>query len=205
MKHDTYLFDLAGVILNLNLTRDAAALSAVGLPDFQGCLANPAIRRPMEAYLNGLTTKAEYLRDIRPVCREGVSDSELLWAMDAVLDDVPAPRLAMLRELRREHRVYLLSNIYDTAWQHAVMQIERAGYAVGDCFDRVFLSFEMRLAKPDPRIFRAVIAATGLNPATTLYLDDTAENIVVGQAMGFRTCRVPLNRLEDVLPAHLAL
>lgn len=204
MEYDTYLFDLAGVILNLNLTRDAAALSAVGLPDFQGCLANPAIRRPMEAYLNGLTTKAEYLRDIRPVCRQGVTDGELLWAMDAVLDDVPPARLAMLKELRRTSRVYLLSNIYDTAWQHAVGEIERAGYAVDECFDQVFLSYEMKLAKPDIRIFQTVIDKTGLNPATTLYLDDTAENIDTGRAMGFNVCRVPLNRLEDVLPSAFA-
>ena len=31
------IFDLAGVILNLDIERDTKALNQVGLPDFMGC------------------------------------------------------------------------------------------------------------------------------------------------------------------------
>lgn len=192
------IFDLAGVVLNLDIERDTEALNAVGLPDFVGCLNDPAIATPMVAYLNGLKSREDFCREMRPVCRPGVTDAELLWSMDAVLADIPAARLDHIVELRKTHKVYLLSNIYDSAWQHAVKQVEQAGFTLDECFDHLFLSHEMQLAKPDPRIFQAVIDHTGLLPEETLYFDDTKSNIEMGNSLGFRSVLVPMNRVEEV-------
>ena len=153
----------------------------------------------MLAYLNGLSDVETFCYDLRPKCRPDVTDAEMLWAMDAVLDDIPRSRIEMLLSLRKNYRVYLLSNIYDAAWKHAVMEIERHGVSVSDCFDYTFLSHEMQLAKPDPKIFQAVIDATGINPEETYYFDDTKENIDMGAKFGFRSIIVPMNQLESVI------
>ena len=192
------IFDLAGVILNLNLERDTKALNDAGLPDFAGCLSDETIRVPMLAYLNGLSSVDEFCRNLRPKCRAGITDEEMLWAMDAVLDDIPQSRIDMLLSLRKKYKVYLLSNIYDAAWKHAEKEIERHGFRVADCFERTFLSHEMQLAKPDPRIFQAVIDATGIKPEETYYFDDTKENIDMGAKLGFHSILVPMNQLESV-------
>jgi len=192
------IFDLAGVIMNLNLERDTKALNAAGLPDFIGCLANKAIRVPCLAYLNGLIPKTEFITAIRPQCKPDVTDQEIDWAMNAVLDDIPLSRLKMLVDLRQKYKVYLLSNIYDDAWNHAVREIESKGYKLDQCFDELFLSHIMQLAKPDHRIFQAVIDATGLRPEETIYYDDTRENIEAARRMGFISVLVPMNKLEDV-------
>ena len=84
------IFDLAGVILNLDIERDTKALNQVGLPDFMGCLASPAIAEPMVAYLNGLKSEEDFCRELRPSCLPGITDEEMLWSMDAVLADIPA-------------------------------------------------------------------------------------------------------------------
>ena len=57
----------------------------------------------------------------------------------------------------------------------------------------------MQMAKPDERIFAALLEETGANPADTIYFDDTAENIEAGKRMGLTSVLVPMNRLEDVL------
>ena len=80
-----YIFDLAGVIINLDIERDTKALNYIGLPDFEGCLKQPEIAVPTLAYLNGLMPEQEYCETIRPVCRKNVTDEEILWAMDDVL------------------------------------------------------------------------------------------------------------------------
>ncbi len=41
--------------------------------------------------------------------------------------------------------------------------------------------------KPDPEIFRRAAARFGLEPAATLFVDDSAHNIEAAQALGFRT------------------
>lgn len=203
MKHKTIIFDLAGVVMNLNIERDTEALKSVGFPDFAGCVANDDIRVPMLTYLNGLCTKAEFCRDIRPFCRPDATDDEILWSMDAVLDDIPLSRLQTIAELKKTHNVYLLSNIYDTAWQHAVKEMNRNGYGPEDCFDKLFLSYEMQMAKPDVRIFAALLEETGAIPADTIYFDDTAENIDTAKRLGIKAVLVPMNRLEDVLETAL--
>ena len=193
-----YIFDLAGVIINLDIERDTKALNYIGLPDFEGCLKQPEIAVPTLTYLNGLMPEQEYCDTIRPVCRQNVTDEEILWAMDDVLDIIPSSRIDMLMELRKEHKVYLLSNIYDRGWQIATEAFRKHGVAPEDCFDHLFLSHEMQLAKPDPRIFHAVIDTTGIKPEETLFLDDSRSNIETAKNIGFQAQLVPMNQLESI-------
>lgn len=203
MQYKFFLFDLAGVLLNLDIEQDTYALNQVGLPTFDQCLARPEICGPALDYLNGLTTEAEFLPQIRPYCRPDASDEEILWSMNAVLADIPLTRLEMLKTLRQQgHKVYLLSNLNATDWCYTQGLIQKAGYRTEELFDATFISYQMRLAKPDPRIYEEVIKATGLTPADTLYLDDTASNIDMGQQLGFNTVLVPMNRLETVFTVN---
>lgn len=195
---ENYIFDLAGVIINLDLERDTKALNYIGLPDFEGCIRQPEIAVPTLSYLNGLMSEQEYCDTIRPLCREGITDEDILWAMDDVLDIIPESRIQMLLELRKQHKVYLLSNIYDRGWQIASNAFRKHGVEPEDCFDQLFLSHEMQLAKPDPRIFQALIDATGISPGETLFFDDSRSNIATAKAMGFQAHLAPMNNLEDV-------
>ena len=198
-----YIFDLAGVIINLDIERDTKALNFIGLPDFEGCLKQPEISDPTLAYLNGLMSEQEYCDTIRPVCRKDVTDEEILWAMDDVLDVIPASRIDMLMELRKEHKVYLLSNIYDRGWQIATKAFRKHGVEPEECFDQLFLSHEMQLAKPDPRIFQAVIDATGIKPEETLFFDDSRSNIATAKTLGFQAHLVPMNEIENTITTQL--
>lgn len=193
------IFDLAGVVLNLDLERDTEALRSIGLPDFDECLRRPEIFQPMLKYLNGLSDAENFLDEMHEVCSPEATGQQILDAMDAVLADVPKQRLERIIELRKHYRVFLLSNIYETAWQYAVNEIERQGYSVADCFDEVFLSYEMRLAKPDPQIFHSVVEATGILPEETLYFDDSRGNIEAGNRLGFVSHLVEMNQLEKKL------
>lgn len=193
------IFDLAGVVLNLDLERDTKALQGIGLPDFEGCIKDKKIAEPMLAYLNGLMEENAFCDALRPLCRKDVTDDELLYAMDAVLDVVPRERIDLILSLRKKYRVFLLSNIYEKAWRYAVAEIEKHGVTVDDLFDKVFLSYEMNLAKPDPRIFIRVMEETGIIPEETLYFDDSQSNIKTGNELGFISRLVPMNCLEEVI------
>lgn len=198
------IFDLVGVVLNMDLERDTMALQAAGLPDFEGCLKRPDIIGPVGDYINGLMEEDVFLERIRPLCKPGVTDDEIHWAMNAVLDDIPESRIKLLLSLRKKYKVYLLSNIYDAAWQHTKAQFAKAGYTPDDCFDKTFLSYEMQLAKPDPRIFQALISDTGIIPEETIFFDDTRSNIESARTLGFHAEVVPMNQLES-LPAFQEL
>lgn len=190
------IFDLAGVLLNLNVERDTQALASVGLPDWLGCLERPELARVLNLYLNGLIGQEEFLPGIRPFCRPDATDDEILYSMDAVLDDIPVTRLERLVELRKHYKVYLLSNLYDTAWRYTKEEFVRRGFTFEQCFDQTFFSQLIHMAKPDPKIFEYVFEQTGIKPEETLYFDDTRANIEGGAKMGLQTCLVPMNQIE---------
>lgn len=46
------------------------------------------------------------------------------------------------------------------------------------------------VAKPDPRFFDAVVAATGVAPENTLFVEDSVKNIAALRALGFWTAHI---------------
>lgn len=55
-------------------------------------------------------------------------------------------------------------------------------------FNHVYLSFELGLRKPDPKIYEYVQKDIGTEPENILFIDDDHENIVAAQKSGWNTC-----------------
>ena len=51
-------------------------------------------------------------------------------------------------------------------------------------FDDIVVSADVRLIKPDPAIFRLLIDRQNLDPARTLFIDDSAKNISAARELG---------------------
>lgn len=63
-------------------------------------------------------------------------------------------------------------------------------WKVLDGFDGFALSYELKTLKPDLEFFRRAARRVALDPASTIFLDDTAENIMAARACGFLATRV---------------
>jgi len=59
-------------------------------------------------------------------------------------------------------------------------------------FDREYYSCDLGAAKPDPAFFRILLADGRLDPATTLFIDDRAENVAAAARAGFVAVRFAL-------------
>ena len=59
------------------------------------------------------------------------------------------------------------------------------GKTMDDYFDAVFLSYELHELKPSEAIFRKMIAAGGMRPEETLFIDDGQKNVDAAQRLGF--------------------
>lgn len=206
--YQTLIFDLGGVLINYDLEADVEALASVGLPDYFSWSQYPGLQQVCNAYLNGLSTEDDFLRQLRPFARPDATDDELIHSMIAVMADLPKSRLDTLAALRqRGHRLVLLSNINERTWRYSEHQFLRAGYRVTDIFAEadVFLSFRLGLAKPDTAIYRHVIGQTGIDPSRALFLDDTAANVEAARSVGITSILVPMNHSEEPLQELLAM
>ncbi len=202
------VFDLGGVIVDLDIKSTLAAFARLGMmpqgvtPEMlmKGSIPdNWEINRIMHAMDMGEMDREKFLAVMRPGCRPGVTDSELLAAMNSILV-FHRHRLEWLQQLRRRYRVFLLSNIGDVHWTETLQRTADMGIPIGECFDEVFLSYRLHMAKPDPRIFRHLIQETGIVPGETLYIDDLPANIEAGNEAGLLGRKIDSNRLDEVLP-----
>jgi len=57
-------------------------------------------------------------------------------------------------------------------------------------FDHVIESAKIGLRKPDPRIYRMMVEALGVDPGNCVYLDDLGVNLKPARAMGMATIKV---------------
>ncbi|MFN3649617.1 MAG: HAD family hydrolase [Armatimonadota bacterium] len=97
--------------------------------------------------------------------------SDMFWEDDAVI--------RIIAEAPVEMR-YLLSNTNDIHWRFIR---ERYPHVLRH-FDRLLVSHELRLEKPDPAIFEWVIRDTGRAAEAHLFIDDMAENVEAARKAG---------------------
>jgi 2-haloacid dehalogenase len=93
--------------------------------------------------------------------------------------------VAVARELLDRHvPSYLLTNM-----PGPVFERRRADYEFLQWFDGAVVSGYEGVLKPDPEIFRRLADRFGLEPATTLFIDDSTLNTDAAAALGFQTHR----------------
>jgi epoxide hydrolase-like predicted phosphatase len=61
---------------------------------------------------------------------------------------------------------------------------------MGQHIDKVFWSYKLHLAKPDPRYFQAVLDELGIAPEEFLFIDDQPANLIAARAMGIQVVRI---------------
>jgi epoxide hydrolase-like predicted phosphatase len=94
-------------------------------------------------------------------------------------DQLDGALVQFIRELRLDCRTALLSN----AWPGMRQMIENE-WGIADCFDDLFISAELGLAKPDPKIYRLALDRLSLPPARAVFVDDFSENVRAAAALG---------------------
>ena len=88
--------------------------------------------------------------------------------------------VAILSELQaKQLRLFALSNWSAETFPFALRRFEFLRW-----FQGVVLSGEVRLVKPDPRIFQLLFEKYDIDPAEAVYVDDHARNVETARALG---------------------
>jgi len=110
--------------------------------------------------------------------------------------DLNEEALDLVRRLTGVHK-YLLSN---TNAAH-VRFIRDRFPGIFDPYERLFLSHQVHLLKPDPAIFRVVLEASGRPPAEHVFTDDQEANVEAARGLGMQGI---VFRSAEQLAAELA-
>jgi putative hydrolase of the HAD superfamily len=195
------LFDLGGVIMDIEKMNCVAAFERIGLKDALSYFGEYSQQGPFEALEGGTITADEFHSQMRAVIDGAVTDEAIDAAFNAFLTGIPAQRLADLRRLRQLYKIYLLSNTNSIMWNSKIAdEFTKEGRRREDYFDGIVTSFEAKALKPKPEIFDYAAKTLGINPAETLFLDDSLANCEAARALGWNAEQVAVgSEFIDIL------
>lgn len=195
------VFDLGGVVINLDRDRAVSGLQKLGLEKADEMLGLYGQKEPFYGLETGTRSTAEFFDLMRREMHPGVTDTQITDAFNAFLIDLPPARLEMLRRMRMAgYRIFVLSNtnpvMYNTWIDRAFRQ---EGGSINDYFDGIIASFQELTCKPDVTIFQTVMRRYGLLGSETLMLDDSEKNCRAAAEAGMHALRVGKSDNDDML------
>ena len=182
------LIDLGGVLINLDRERCIENFKKIGFQNIEEKFGTHQLDGIFLQQEKGLVTPAEFRDGIREMMGKMVSDKQIDAAWNSFLVDIPTYKLDLLLKLREKYVVYLLSNTNDIHWKLVCKNaFPSRTFKVEDYFEKTYLSYEMKMAKPEPEIFKAVTEDAGIDPKETFFIDDSEINCKVAQELGIST------------------
>lgn len=194
------LFDLGGVILDINVNATLESFLHMGFP--RELLNYPENFHTdiFYKYETGKTDTDQFRNDVREYAGVTFSDSDFDEAWNRMIARVPLSRISLLRTLAKKFNLYILSN---TSPLH-VEKFEQlfrdtAGFPLQDLFTKCFYSFETGFHKPDREAFEDVLSTANIKAEETLFLDDNIQNVKSAKELGLNVIHINERlRMEDV-------
>jgi len=183
------IFDLGGVILNIDYLRTSKAFKELGHANFDDLYTQASQTPLFNLFETGKISEVNFFGQLAAELHSTCSLDELKNAWNAMLLGLPVERMEKLNELNKTHSIFLLSNTNEThvkAFQKIVEQ--QYGYAQFlSTFHTTYYSNEIGMRKPDAEVFEFVLDQHNLKPEDTLFIDDSIQHIKGAQQCGLHT------------------
>jgi epoxide hydrolase-like predicted phosphatase len=182
------IFDWGGVITDLHPELTINAFRELGFQHLSESFSGIENQNLFLRFETGKIDEAGFLQELKQYLNPGVTAAQIAEAWSALLGDLPAERWMLLKNLKHDFRIFLLSNTNSLHISYYFPRLEKLYgiYGYNHLFEKVYLSYEMGMRKPDRNIYEFVLKDSGLDPAETLFIDDNPGNIATARALGIR-------------------
>lgn len=175
-----FLFDIGNVLLKFDFTLAMRALAAQSdARDEMHALA--LIDQVKAAYEDGQIDRAAFLRGAFDVLGYRGTEAQFIAAWEDIFE-LNEPMAALVAKLAPHFPLYLLSNTNDIHHAYFTRRYPVFAHFRGGTFSHL-----ARQSKPGRAIYETACRDHGLDPATTLFIDDLLPNIETARALGFQT------------------
>jgi len=177
------IFDLGNVLVSFNhhiAAGKIAALSAKTEKEiFQFFFDSPLTG----LFEEGKISPRQFFREVKKALKLDMNYADFLpvWNEIFFLTDSNHAVYKLAKALRKNYRVALLSNINTLHCDYL-----KDNFPVFDAFHNLLFSFEMKLKKPDARIYKKALAMLTAAPQETFYTDDRPELIESARQVGLQ-------------------
>ena len=201
----TIIFDLGGVLIDVDMNRCFHNIKALGV-DVESLTKTSSesnaqvstvcegitISGALHEYQIGKIPTDEFISMIQQISSPGTTRQQVLDAWNSCLLTLPKYKLDFVKQLRNEgYATYLLSNTNDAHWKYILET--SFPEPTENYFDKCFLSQEMGMAKPDTDIYAEVLRLIGTPADECLFLDDSSTNCKAAESLGIHTYNAPVH------------
>ena len=196
---DAIIFDLGGVIINLDYQLTIEAFKKLGIDNFEEMYTQAKQNNLFDDFETGKISSQHFINSLLPFLPSGTSANKVVHAWNAMILDFPKKRLELLDQLNSKYRVFLLSNTNDIHLQAVNRSLANTtDRKLDSYFEKVYLSHEVKLRKPHKEIFELVCSEQNLNPATTLFIDDTIGHVNGANSIGLQGIHLIDKTIEEM-------
>lgn len=183
------LFDLGGVFLDIDYRLTEQAFINLGITDFGQRFNQQFSNTLFEDLETGKITPEAFYDAFRKETGTNLTNTAIETAWNALLLDFPPERISWLEKMGEKYRVYLYSNTniihYQCFMNRFATKFE--GKTLNDYFQTAYYSHEIGMRKPYPSSYTRIMELENINPAETVFIDDTYKNITGAREAGLQT------------------
>ena len=183
------LFDLGGVVITIDQDQAVRRFKEIGLKDAEKRL-DPYTQSGIFGDLEAGAITAEQFRDeLSKLVGRELTFQECRYAWTGYCKEVPQRNLETLLKLREQgYRIVLLSNTNPYMMDWALSNdFDGDGHSLKYYFDELYMSFQVKLMKPNDLFYRHVLRKEKLFPQECLFVDDGPRNVAAASQIGVHT------------------
>ena len=193
---EAIIFDFGGVIIQLNYQATIDAFKNLGITNFDEMYSQAQQSNLFDDIETGKISSQRFINGILDFLPPNTSPNKVVEAWNAMILDVPKSNIEILQELSKKYRLFLLSNTNSLHIDLAYRNWNKiAEQPIDKYFEKIYLSHEVEMRKPNKEIFELVCNENLLSRESTLFIDDSEQHIIGAQSMGLQTIHHKSNEL----------
>ena len=196
-KYKAIIFDLGAVILNINYQNTIDEFTKLGIRNAVNFYSKKIQTDLFNQIETGQISGNQFMQALQKETNNA-NIKQLEYAWNAMLLDLPDNRILLLKELKKNYTIYLLSNtnsIHIDALKNQLGNTEWLAFC--KLFDKMYLSHELGLRKPDAKIFEYILMEQKLKTKEVFFIDDSQQHITSAKKLGI-LCHHLLDN-EDII------
>ncbi|MFT3700837.1 MAG: HAD family phosphatase [Agriterribacter sp.] len=197
------IFDMGNVIIDIDIPKTFEAFAALANIPVQKATDFFQTKGYYNAFEIGNIKEEEFRASIRKDFGAHLTDDVIDKAWCSLLLAMPVERLDRIKELKSNYRIFLLSNTNSIHIKEVCRRASLTGHDFLALFDIPFVSYEMKLMKPDIKIYQQVLQQANIQAEESVFIDDNETNIQVAASVGIQTIHLdPLGSLLNKLSGY---
>ncbi len=178
-KIKNIIFDLGGVLLDIDYNRTRNAFEALGIKNFDELYSQASANHLFQRLEMGTIDVPDFFNELNQCTGLSLSDDEIITAWNAMLLDFRESSLEYLTPLKKKAQLVLLSNtniIHKEAFDKIYYKKGRS-ISFEEHFHHCIFSYETGTRKPDADCFLWTLDKANIRPEETIFIDDSSQNV----------------------------